>query len=72
MSNANVAVAPAVADQKQSFISACKAYFGLKPDQKLSEFGDEIKALSHEDKMELAEGLRQAGVNCADPIPVAA
>lgn len=72
MSNANVAVVPAIPGQKQSFVSACKAYFGLKPGQKLSEFGDEIKALSHEDKMQLADGLRQVGVNCADPLPVAA
>lgn len=56
---------------QKSFIAACREYFGFRPGQKLTEFGQEIKALSHEDKLELAQGLRDVGVDCADPAPVA-
>ena len=56
---------------EKSFTAACREFFGLKPSQKLTEFGQELKALSYEDKLEIARGLREAGVNCADPATAA-
>lgn len=53
-----------------SFVAACKNFFGFKEGQTLSEFGAELKQLTHEDKMEIAKGLRDAGVDCEDPHPV--
>ena len=52
----------------RSFVAACKEFFGFKEGQTLSQFGEEIKALSYEDKMEIADGLRKIGHDCADPI----
>lgn len=40
-----------------SFTKACKEYFGTKPGQKLTEFAAELKALTPEDKAEMAFGL---------------
>jgi hypothetical protein len=37
-------------------VAAIKEYFGFKPDQKPSDFLQELKALSPEEKMYLAEG----------------
>lgn len=51
----------------RSFVAACKNFFGLKEGQSLTEFGQELKALSHEDKMEIAQGLRAVGEDCDDP-----
>lgn len=53
---------------QKSFIAACKDFFGFKPGQTLTEFGNEIKALSHEEKMDLADGMRKIGIDCADPL----
>lgn len=36
--------------QKFAFMAACRHYFGLKPQQTLSEFAQEVKALSDEDR----------------------
>ena len=36
------------------FAVACKKFFGMKPDQTLAEFSAEIKALTAEDRTELA------------------
>jgi hypothetical protein len=55
---------------QKSFIGACREFFGFKPGQTLTEFGAEIKALSYEDKKEIAQGLRDVGIDCADPAPV--
>ena len=55
-------------DKRPSFVSACKEYFGFKPGQKLSDFAAEIKALSASDKVEIADGLRNAGFDCEDPV----
>lgn len=53
---------------QKSFIAACREYFGFKPGQSLTEFGAEIKELSYEDKLELAEGMRKhGGIDVADP-----
>lgn len=57
-----------MADKRPSFISACKEFFGFKPGQKLSDFAAEIKALSPSDKAEIAQGLRDAGFDCEDPV----
>lgn len=54
---------------QKSFIAACKDFFGFKPGQTLTEFGNEIKALSYEEKVDLAKGMRDIGIDCADPLP---
>ena len=54
----------------RSFTDACKEFFGYKPGQTLTEFGAELKALSHEEKLDIAAGLRAVGVDCDDPAPV--
>lgn len=52
-----------------SFIAAAKNFFGFLPEQKLGEFKAEIDALTHEDKLELAAGMRANGIDCDDPAP---
>ena len=42
--------------KETSGASVLKAYFGMKPDQKLQDFMTEIKALAPEDKDELVVG----------------
>lgn len=44
-----------------TFISACKLFFGLLPNQTLQEFVAEIKALTPGDKKELIELFRSVG-----------
>ena len=46
---------------KFSLMSACKEFFGLKPDQRAMEFGKELFALTNEDRREIAEGLAELG-----------
>jgi len=53
--------------QKIGFVKAMKDYFGLLPGQTVLQFGAELRALSHEEKLEFAKGLRSLGINCADP-----
>ena len=45
----------------KSFVVQAKTYFGLLPGQTLRGFSAEIKALTHEDKVELAGLLTAAG-----------
>lgn len=42
---------------QMSFVTACHTYFGRKPGQSLGEFGAELKALSPQDRRELAQLL---------------
>ena len=49
------------------FIKAMKDYFGLLPGQTILQFGAELKALSYEEKLDFAQGLRSIGIDCADP-----
>lgn len=44
------------AGETKSDVQVLKAYFGQKPEQTLSEFLDETKALTPESKKELCEG----------------
>jgi hypothetical protein len=39
---------------RMSFVAACHTYFGRKPGQSLGEFGAELKALTPQDRRELA------------------
>lgn len=50
-----------------TFTAACRSFFGFLPGQNLRQFAEELKKLSHEDKMDIAQGLRDAGVECDDP-----
>jgi hypothetical protein len=49
------------------FVKAMKDFFGALPGQSVTQFGAELKALSHDEKLDFASGLRALGVNCADP-----
>jgi len=47
---------------KSSYLSACREYFGQKPDQGIKEFAAEAKELSDRDRMDLAHGLAAEGI----------
>jgi hypothetical protein len=49
------------------FVKAMKDFFGLLPGQSVIQFGAELRALSHEEKLDFAKGLRSIGIDCADP-----
>lgn len=53
---------------QHSFVAACKIFFGFKDGQTISDFGRELKELSHAEKLEIAQGLRAEGIDCEDPI----
>jgi hypothetical protein len=40
-----------------SFVMAMRDFFGLRPGTKLTDFADELRALSENDKAELRAGL---------------
>jgi hypothetical protein len=52
---------------RTGFVKAMKDYFGLLPRQPVLQFGAELKALSYEEKVDFAKGLRSIGIDCADP-----
>jgi hypothetical protein len=47
--------------KKLTFMSACRDYFGLKPDQSPVQFGKEIKELTEADRAEIKAGLEKLG-----------
>lgn len=55
----------------KSFVQGMREFYGFREGQGLSDFAKEIKALTHDDKMELASGLRAIGQDCDDPAPQA-
>lgn len=54
-----------------SFTTAMKQYFGLKDGQTIGEFASELKALTHEAKMEFHAMLNAAGYECPEPTKIA-
>jgi hypothetical protein len=50
-----------------SFTAAVSRYFGKKPNQTLTEFGNELKALTDKDKVELLPMLEKALGESIDP-----
>ena len=50
------------------FVKAMKDFFGPLPGQNIMQFGAELRALSHEEKLDFAQGLRAVGIDCADPV----
>ena len=54
---------------KISFTAAAKHFFGFREGKGLTDFAAELKQLTIEDKLEIAEGLRQNGIDCEDPVP---
>lgn len=44
-----------------SLMAACRDYFGTKDGQTAIQFGMEYKALTDDDKKEIADGLRANG-----------
>jgi hypothetical protein len=53
---------------QSGFVKAMIDFFGLRPGQSVIQFGADLKALSMDDKMEFAQGLRSLGIDCADPV----
>ena len=45
--------------ETMSFMSACKQYFGLLPDERPLEFGKEVKALTQQDREEMIPMLEK-------------
>lgn len=57
------------APASKSFAGACREFFGMQPNQKIAEFGAELKSLTYEDKLELTAGMRAStGWNISDPV----
>lgn len=48
--------------EHKSFTAAAKAFFGLKPNESLQEFMGECKALTDDDKQEIAKGMEAHGI----------
>lgn len=48
-----------MADKKQGALIVLKSYFGFKDGQTLKEFVAELKDLSDEDKLELAQAVAE-------------
>ena len=53
---------------QKSFTAVCREFFGFKEGQTLTEFGAELKTLTHADKLEIAEGLRAIGYDVAEVV----
>ena len=53
----------------KSFVAQMKDFFGLLPGQAAGRFAAEIKALTEQDKRELAAMLAAAGFPCDVPTP---
>ena len=49
------------------FVKAMKDYFSLLPGQTVLQFGAELRALSYDEKLDFAQGLRSIGIDCANP-----
>jgi hypothetical protein len=45
-----------------SFIVACKMFFGFKEGQKPSEFADEVRALTEQDKADIKAEFTKNGI----------
>lgn len=53
----------------KSFTAAMKEFFGSKPGStSILDFAAELKALSHEEKVEFHKMLVEAGFNCDPPV----
>jgi hypothetical protein len=51
-----------------TFMTACRLYFGLLPDQRPMDFGKEFIRLTDADKKEIYEGFQKNGVECEAPV----
>lgn len=52
----------------KSFMGTCRDFFGLHAGQTGLQFGKEIQALTHADKVEIHEGLTLLGIECPAPV----
>lgn len=59
-----------IAAKQHTFLSACREFFGLKPDQQPIGFLKEVKELTDSDKAEIQAGLVKMGYNI-QPTPAA-
>lgn len=49
--------------KSMSFIAACRTFFGILPNQQLSEFAKEVKALTDKDRTDLIEMFKTVGID---------
>ena len=56
--------------QKKGFLAQMLAFFGRHPGQSFNEFGEEVKALTDDDRQEIWQLLNAAGYSCEPPSPV--
>ena len=49
-------------------MAAMKQFFGLKEGQSAMQFGQEIKELSYEERMDFYYGLQKQGIDCEEPL----
>lgn len=50
-------------EQKPKTVVILKNFFGVKEGQKLTDFANEIKELTDEDKLQLATGIEDGSLN---------
>lgn len=43
-----------------TFMAACRRFFGMKPGQTLTQFAEEVRGLTEEDRKELAPLMSEA------------
>jgi hypothetical protein len=49
--------------EKKANVKALKDFFGTRPGEGIKEFSDELKKLSHEEKLQLSEGIENGTLN---------
>ena len=54
-------------NKEMRFTAACRDFFGYRPGTGLREFGEELKALTAEDRAEIKAGLEQNGYKIIEP-----
>lgn len=54
--------------EPMSLVARCKEYFGLLPGQTISQFSQELKALTPKDRAELVEGFNAMGLPTIDKV----
>lgn len=52
--------------EKVSFVVACKRYFGMKPEQTMGQFAQELKALTDKDRQDLKAMFPSVGYEVTD------
>lgn len=57
-----------MSQKQKTFLKAAMDFFGLNPGQTLGAFAQELEDMGFAARRDLANQLRSAGIDCADPI----